>query len=140
MISRGVVHLNMLHFCVGCCRVISVLACGASSTAAGTAASLDITGSTAGSTGAVCGSCLAPAVVRELFIQLLLLSPQLTSTALKELLLQVMLHLVTTGTQGVDCEGCLNGALLPHYELLDWNSTNCPTLPRLLSRQCHSAC
>jgi hypothetical protein len=89
-----------MYLCDGCCRVISVLACGTGNTAAATAASLDVTGSTAGST----GGCLAPAVVRELFIQLLLLSPQLTSADLKGLLLQVLLHLITTGAKG--SQGC----------------------------------
>lgn len=78
------------HASFRCCRIFSVLAYGSSSAAVSTA-SLD-----AGST----GSCsLPPDVVRELFIRLLLLSPQLASAELKGLVMQVLLHLVATGKQ-----------------------------------------
>lgn len=75
---------------ITCCRIFSVLA-SSSSTAAVSAASLDAGSS---STGAC---CLPPAVVRELFIQLLLLSPQLACAELKRLLLQVLQDLLATG-------------------------------------------
>jgi hypothetical protein len=75
------------------CRIFSVLACGISSSTAASAASLDL-GSSGGSNGCC---CLPAAVVRELFIQLLLLSPQLASAELKGLLLQLLMHLVNTG-------------------------------------------
>lgn len=83
--NRGVVLLNV------CRRIFSVLASSSSSSTAVSAASLDAGSS---STGAC---CLPPAVVRELFIQLLLLSPQLACAELKRLLLQVLQDLVTTG-------------------------------------------
>jgi hypothetical protein len=67
------------------------LTCGNSSSSS--AASLDF-GSSGGGNG---GCCLPAAVVRELFIQLVLLSPQLASAELKGLLLQLLMHLVDTG-------------------------------------------
>lgn len=67
-----------------------MLACS-SPGAALSAASLD---AGASSSGAV---TLPAAVVRELFIQLLLLSPKLACADLRALLLQVLQHLVATG-------------------------------------------
>lgn len=75
-----------------------MLACGVNNSAAAGAVGCGVSSSSSATS---TGCCLPPVVVQELFLQLLLLSPQLQRRPeLQGLLLQVLLHLVATGEGG----------------------------------------